>query len=211
MSHYFKNKERGFTLIELMVTIGIMAVILTVILMNQRNYTEVASLSNLADSLSLTISQAQAYGIAVKEVSPGSADFGTAYGITLSILSSGSNTSYLFFADKNGNGYYDGSWSCPVDGASECLERVDFSGGNYINELCRVRDNPNNPYQCNNIGRIDISFIRPIPEAQMMFFNQSGNLIDYDPEFIGARISVRSPGGITRSVIVYYTGQVSVQ
>jgi len=209
MSQYSRGNG-GFTLMELLVSISIMTVMLTVVVLNQSKYTDNATLFNLADEIGLTISQAQAYGVGVKEFSPGSNEFSASYGLTFSLLASGSNKAYLSFADRNGDKIYGGDWSCPIGGASECLERFDISRGNYIDQLCRVRNNPNNPYQC-SVGRIDISFARPSLEAQIRFFNQSGNLMVDDPDFIGARISVRSPGGANRSVLVYYTGQVSVQ
>ncbi|MEX2013632.1 MAG: prepilin-type N-terminal cleavage/methylation domain-containing protein [Parcubacteria group bacterium] len=209
MSPYSKNNS-GFTLTELLVSIAIVSVILTIVISNQSTYTDGAVLINIADEISSTISQAQVYGTGVKEFSPGSGEFSASYGLTFSLLGSGSSMAYLSFADRNGNNIYDGDWSCPIGGASECLKKVNISRGNYIDELCRVRNNPTNPYQC-ELGRLDISFTRPNSEAQIKFFNQSGNPVEDDPEFIGARISVRSPGGANRSVIVYYTGQISVQ
>ncbi|MDP3763111.1 MAG: type II secretion system protein [bacterium] len=209
MSHRSRLNQ-GFTIIELLVSIGIVAVILTVVISNQSVYTDNIALTNLADDIGLTISQTQAYGIGVKELSPGSSNFNASFGVTLSLLGSGSNSAYLSFADRNGNEVYDGDWSCPIGGVSECLRKIMISRGNYIDELCRIRNNPNNPYQC-NIGRIDISFTRPSLEARIKFFNQGGNPIDDDPDFIGARVSVRSPGGAGRSILIYYTGQISVQ
>ncbi|KKU50070.1 MAG: hypothetical protein A3F53_01740 [Candidatus Zambryskibacteria bacterium RIFCSPHIGHO2_12_FULL_48_10] len=206
----FKYKTGGFTLIELMVSIAIMAVILTVIMLNQKSYTEVAILVNTADELGLSISEAQAYGVAVKERVTGSTDFTSGYGISLALFEQEANVGYIFFSDRNGSLYYDGNWACSTGEASECLKKAVFSGGNEIYELCRVRDNPNNPYQC-NIGRIDITFSRPSTEARIKSFNQQGNLMDDDPDFIGARIGIRSPGGMVKSIIVYYTGQISIQ
>jgi prepilin-type N-terminal cleavage/methylation domain-containing protein len=200
--------ERGFTLVELMVTIGIMVAILTVILFNQRSYTEAIALNNLADNISITLSQAQAYGIAVREVTTGSADFNTAYGVAFSADPNFRN-SFIFFADRDGNGAYSSGWDCPIGGNSECLEKVTFSHGNYIEDVCRVRNNPSNPYQC-PMNRVDVSFLRPNAEPRIMVFNPGGNLMDYDPDFIGVRISLRSVAGFTRSILIYYTGQISV-
>ena len=103
MSHCSKNNKRGFSLVELLVSISIVSVLITVIIFNQRSYTDVAALSILADELSLTITQAQAYGIAVREFAPGSADFSASYGLSMNLLGTGSNSAYLFFADRNLN------------------------------------------------------------------------------------------------------------
>lgn len=205
---YRSSKQKGFTLIELTVSIGIMVAVLAVVLLNQRNYTEAAALSNLADDLSLTISQARAYGIAVREVEPGTANFNAAYGISMSLLGSGSNSAYLFFVDKNNNTFYDGGWDCPIGENSECLEKVNFIRGNYIDSFCIVRTSGGD--QCGSVSRVDITFLRPDTKANLVFFNNGGQ--QYNPSNTkGIKIVLKSPGGLTREVTVYNTGQISVQ
>ncbi len=199
---------RGFSLVELLVTIGIVSVILTVVVMNQSKYVDSLALGNLADELSLSIAQAQAYGIAVKELTPGSENFSISYGVTASIISSGDDSAYLFFADRNGNGSYDGTWACAIGGSSECLEKKAFSRGDYTYEVCAVRTTGAD--QCSNIGRVDITFVRPETAARLVFYNSAGNLYT-PPNLKGARITLKNPVGNSRSVIVYQSGQISVQ
>ena len=134
MSYYFKNnyyastvRSAGFTLIELLVSISIVFVIIAMIVFGQSTYTDNVALTNLADEISLAIDQAQAYGIGVKEFSPGSNNFDISYGLTFNITDNGSNTDYLSFADRNSNEIYDEDWSCPIGGASECLEKINIS------------------------------------------------------------------------------------
>src|SRR4051812_18423829 len=127
MSH---SSSKAFTLIELMVCVGIMLVILSVIFLNQSSYTEVASLNNTTDDLSLNIRESQVYGVAVKELTPGSSNFTASYGVAVSLLASGSNASYIRFADTNSNTFYDGNWSCPQGSNSECLEQFTLERGN---------------------------------------------------------------------------------
>lgn len=203
MSHYSRNK--GFTLIELLVSISILSIILTVIVLNQSTYTDGAALTNLADEISSTISQAQAYGIGVKGLSN---DFSASYGVTFSLLSSGSNTAYLNFVDRNDDKIYGGDWSCPMGGASECLSRVDISRGNIIDRICAVKISGSD--NC-NVARVDISFTRPSTEAQIALFNSSGNPSSLQSNEKGVRVELKSPRGATRSVTVYKTGQISVQ
>lgn len=214
---YFSRKNRGlperpfgragFTLVELLVSISIVAVILTVVVLNRSTYTDSVALANLADEIGLTMSQAQAYGIGVRELSPGSSDFSASYGLTFSLLDSGSNSAYLSFADRNGNQFYDGDWACPKGGASECLDRVNLSRGNLIDSLCVIRVADTD--LC-NLGRVDISFIRPSTEAHILFFDNNGGPLTLS-DSIGARVVLKSPGGLTRSVAVYETGQISVE
>ena len=185
-----------------------MFAILTIVLSNQSTYTDHTALHNLADELSLTIAQAQAYGIAVRELTPGSSNFSASYGLTMSLLGSGSNKAYLFFADRNDNLIYDGDWTCPIGGSSECLEKVNILRGNYIDSLCVVRTNGAD--QCGSVSRIDISFIRPDTEAQLKFFNNGGQSFN-PPNMKGVRINLESPSGASRSLVIYSTGQISVQ
>jgi len=218
MLDYSRNKKggpptysvMGFTLVELLVSISIMVIILTVVILNQSKYTDGTGLTALADEISLTITQTQAYSIGVKEFAAGTPEqkFSASYGLSFSLLSSGSDKAYINFADLDGDNIYDGDWSCPTGGpGDECLSRIDISRGNYITSLCSVDTSDNE--SC-NVGRIDISFVRPNTEAQIKFFDSNG--LSFVPvDMKGAKIVLNSPGGATRSVTVYTTGQVSVQ
>lgn len=214
MSQFFKQRDefgnlaRGFTLVELVMTLGIVMVLLSVIIFSQSKYIEGAALSNTADEMGIFISLSQAYGIAAREHIPGTANFSIAYGLTASLLSSGSESSYILFADLDDDLSYDGSWSCVTGGSNECLERREISRGNYIYEICALRTSGSD--QCNNIGRMDVSFKRPHTEALLTFYNTSGNLY-VPPNLMGARVTLKSPSGKSRSVVIYTSGQISVQ
>src|SRR3989338_8163987 len=101
-------RRDGFSLVEVLISLGIIGIILTVVVSSQSDYTDTASISNLAEEISLTISEAQAYGIAVRELTPGSEDFSVSYGLSFSLLEENSNSTYVFFADRNSNDIYDG-------------------------------------------------------------------------------------------------------
>ena len=195
----------GFTLIELLVSISIVSVILTVVVLNQSTYTDGAALTNLADEISSTISQAQAYGIGVREVSTGSSEFNASYGVTMSLLDSGSNTAYIYFADLNGDKIYTGNWSCDT---AECLSRVNITRGNVIDKICAVKISGTD--NC-NISRADVSFARPSTEAQIVLFNSGGAPSFLNNNEKGVRFELRSPRGSMRSVTIYTTGQISTQ
>ncbi|MDP2642174.1 MAG: prepilin-type N-terminal cleavage/methylation domain-containing protein, partial [bacterium] len=152
------SNHKGFTLVELIVSMGIMAIILSVVISSQSTYTDSAALSNLADEIGLTISQAQAYGIGVREFSPGTSDFTASYGLVFSLLESDFNKSYISFADRNSNKIYDGDWSCQTGDGLECLKKTDIPRGNYIESLCVVRSSGGDI--C-TVGRADITFTRP--------------------------------------------------
>lgn len=207
MHPFYKNKEnsRGFSLVELLVSIGIMVVILGVVVFGQQKYTEATNLTNLADEIAIAVSQAQAYGNAVRETSAGSANFDSGYGISVGFLEEGGEFSYIYFADIDRSQYYDGDLSCAHQ---ECIEKVEITKGNYIDSFCVLRTQGSD--QCGVAERVDISFARPETDAVMKIFNSGGNSYN-TPNLEGVEINLRSPNGLTKSVIVYKTGQVSVQ
>lgn len=189
-------------------SLAIVASLVSVILLNQNRYADGAALLNVADELSLSITQAQAYGIGVRQFSPGTAEFSVAYGVTASLLASGSNAAFLSFADRNSNRAYDGTWDCTTGGANECVSKKDLTRGIYISEICAVRSSGGN--ECANIGRVDVTFRRPETDAVITFYNTAGSL--YVPtNLLGAQITLRTPSNLTRSVTVYVSGQISVQ
>ena len=187
MSSHFKNNS-GFIITELLVAIGIVLTILTVIISNQATYTDGIALSNLADDISLTISQAQSYGAGVRETAPGSLDFSRAYGLSFNLSS---NKTYIYFIDLDGDKIYD---------SGEILSQTEISRGNYISDICAVL--PGNISEC-GIGQVDISFTRPKTEPKLIFSASW-------PTAIGAKLVLKSPTGDTKSVTVYNTGQITV-
>lgn len=189
-------------------TLAIVTVILTVIMFNQSKYIEGAALINLADEIGLSLSQAQAYGISVRELTPGSDDFTVAYGLSMSLLSDGSNMAALSFADRNSDNIYNGDWSCSLSGASECLEKKNFILGNYIDAFCIVPLVGED--ECDTIGRVDVVYVRPNPEAQITMFDLTGSAYS-PPSWQGIKTVFKSPSGQSRSVTVYRSGQISVQ
>ena len=220
MSHYSRNKlgsasasrrRDGFTLLELLVSITIVTVILTVVILSQSKYTDGAALANLADDISARLSQAQAYGIGVVQLSYGVTDFSFSYGLTFNITSSGSNMAYLYFADQNSNGIYDGNWSCapqPNARPSECIEKVDITRGNYIESMCVIKSD-GSPCIPGQVGRVDIHFNRPNTEANISIFGITGTLMNSSTD-VGVKIALKSPGGLSKTIVVYETGQISV-
>ena len=202
----FSSVKRGFTLIESLVVIGIVFVLVGIVVSRQGTYTERAALTNLSDEISSTLSQSQVYGTGIKEFSPGSGSFPTAYGLSFSLLNSGSNSSYISFGDLNADATYGGDWTCATGGGSECLKKVNVLSGNYIDSICAIRSSGGD--FC-NLGRADVSFARPATEAQLTLFNSGGQAFD-PSNVVGVRIVLKSPSAVTQTVNVYKTGQISV-
>lgn len=203
---YRSSLKGGFTIVELMVSVGLMLVLTTVIAFNQSRYTSGAELKNLANNLGLSLRQAQIYGISVKAFSP-EGGFNAGYGaaFNLSVAPLGDDQAYIFFADKapTKNSVYDDNFSCPTN--SECLDKVSLGANNRINDLCTI-DNLGDDLDC-SATRLDITFTRPAIEAKIVV---NGDVAGAEA-VKGARIELVSPDGKFNSVLIYVTGQISVR
>lgn len=71
--------QSGFTLVEVLVSLGIFAVLTGVVLSNYRGYNTNALFSNASEDIVLALRQAQVYGVGVRKGTGGS--FTTPYGV----------------------------------------------------------------------------------------------------------------------------------
>ncbi|MEX2010251.1 MAG: prepilin-type N-terminal cleavage/methylation domain-containing protein [Parcubacteria group bacterium] len=201
---------RGFTLTELMVSMGIVASIISIIVLRQDDYTEGVALQNQAADIGLSIREAQTYGISVKQFTPGSGEeFPPGYGVEFDITGAGSKSAYILFADRNGDGIYSTDWACTPSSSSECIEKPGLILGNQIDEngLCYVQTSTET---CIGVGAVVITFVRPETNAIFKFYS-TGGLLMSPTGVIGAKIKLISPGGLKKSVLIHSSGQVSIQ
>ena len=104
-----QNKQNGFTLVELLVTVGIFAVISGITLANYPKFNTQTALTGLAQQIAISIREAQVYGVAVRNSSTtaniATQDVYPAYGIFFATTSAatvnGNATSYSVFFYKN--------------------------------------------------------------------------------------------------------------
>jgi prepilin-type N-terminal cleavage/methylation domain-containing protein len=194
--HLFKKKDmnRGFTIIELIVTSSIMLVITSIVLVNHTAFGGNILVGALAYDVGLSVRQAQVFGLSVREFGVGTGAFDVGYGVHFDVNNS---SSYQIFADVDKNKTYDIS-----DGIEEVFS---IGQGFSIARICGTT--PASIELCSNtdnISTLDITFIRPDPDA---FIRIDGNAAT---EYQSARIVVRSPQGNEREVIVESTGQISI-
>ncbi|MCK4386987.1 MAG: prepilin-type N-terminal cleavage/methylation domain-containing protein [Candidatus Pacebacteria bacterium] len=177
--------SRGFSLVELLVTISILTVVSGVVLFNHARFNNNVLIENLSYEISLTIRQAQFFGWQVKEAGGG---FGEGYGAHFD----SNSDEFLIFADTYPaapNQIYDA-------GYDEIVDRFRMTNNNEINELCFEST-------C-DASTLDISFIRPNPNA---FIRENGGGIDRET----AEIRVISPKGLVKKIMVNKVGQIAVQ
>ncbi|KND48664.1 MAG: putative Type IV pilus pilin [Parcubacteria bacterium C7867-005] len=211
MSSVSLSNKKGFTLVELVVSIGIMVIVIGIIALNQSKYSSGAGLKNMANNLSLSLRQAQVYGVSVKEFSPGSSDFSAAYGVAFDKSVNGSNNSYIFFADRDLpilDGVYNGTWACAGGTPPECIEKITLTQGATINRICAV-SNTNIEFDC-TLAKAYITFTRPSNDARILLYEASGSQVDVDA-VKAVRLELTMTNGEINSVVVNKSGQISVR
>jgi len=199
-----RNKWRGFTLIELMVTISIFTVITTVIIYENSKFNSSVLLTNLAYKIALTIRQAQVYGVSSKKVTVGGVTGGSAYqrgyGVHFNVNDPANKKKFVFFADANDNGKYN---------VGEEISITNIAQNQMVSTLCFKRGGPEICHHGQGNGRHSegtILFKRPSSDAQLSD-KQDGNSL----EQIKIVLSPINDTSIKRCVIVNAGGQIAVK
>ena len=185
--------RRAFSLIELLVVVGIFTVISTIVLANHSRFNSSVLLGSLAYDIALSVREAQVYGLSVRGVN---ANFQVGYGVHFATANS-----YILFADTNANKKYDdGTGSEPAD---TVVSSYSLSAGHQISRFCGVT--ALGAEECSDtsvIDRLDIVFFRPDPDAVISSANPG--------IYSAAHVTVRSSVVETRTISIASTGQISV-
>jgi prepilin-type N-terminal cleavage/methylation domain-containing protein len=182
----------GFTLVELLVSISILLLIISVVIFRFASFDSVILLRTLAYDIGLSIRSAQSYSLSALGYED---NFRLPYGVSFS-PDSPNNDSYIFFR-------YLGSEAVPrYDG--DYVDVYQLGRSFIISDVCVV---VNSVEDC-DISGLDVSFRRP--EYTSIFYvpGYSGDLNDIDSGIIKVR-STRNED-ITAVVEVTYTGQIEV-
>ena len=99
-----KRKSSGFTLIEILVVVSVIAIISTYLIVNWRKNEKRYQVQFAAQELVQNLRKAQDMALSGKKY-PGETTVPSAYGIYFNLST---KNSYLIFGDKNGNNTYQG-------------------------------------------------------------------------------------------------------
>ncbi len=208
MNSFFSKKNKGFSLVELIVVVAIFLIITSIALTRQSKFSSDILISNLAYEFALSIREAQVYGIGSK-VAPSSVTgderFKVGYGINLNL---NTPSEYNFFTDiPNGLvGSSDNLYDDSV-GSGEFMYSVPITRNQKIKNFCGIESNGTAVCAEGDTDRkMHISFVRPNPDAYIFFGNQ-GFETRY-PQ--GVVVLESSTGDKCRIVRVTQTGQIAV-
>ena len=174
--------SRGFTLMEMVVTVGIFALISTIVIVRNAQFDNETLLQNLAYDIALSVRQAQQFGVNVR-ASEGV--FSGSYGIHFAA----EQPTYFMFTDLNENGLY--------DAPEELLETYTLGRGATIGAIC---DTLAREGACAH-KQLNVVFRRPDPDAVI----NNGEMSQVTVELISAR------GDGSRLISIESTGQISIK
>src|SRR3989344_213741 len=139
---------RGFTIIELLVSIGIFLILTTSFLFSYNGFNNRIGLETLAQQIGQWMRDAQVSAMSVRYTTGGATSPG--YGLH---FATATPDRFIYFADKNATHVYD---------AGDELEReVLLYKGNVVSSLeGQIGVNP-----LSSVGKFDIVFTRPDPDA----------------------------------------------
>lgn len=207
------SKQKGFTMVELLVVIFIVGVISSLVMFNYKSFRSDVSVENLAQDIGLSIRRAQVYAVSTKGADNTTfPSYGVHFNITGSSPILGTEKAFVIFADlpdyPNIGQYDQDLGKCGVVKPSptsqdECLEIINITTSDKITGLCNdtvCLDGASSP-------SLDIVFTRPNTEAEFCF--KQGSSVCAHPSNV--RIRVESVNKTERYINVWNTGLISVK
>lgn len=194
-TQFSKSKSLGFTLVEMLVSISIFAIITAVVLIRNNEFNSGILFSNLVYEIALSVREMQTYGITVRASDGGKFDNG--YGVYFSTASD-DKASFVQFADTPD---VSGARNQLYENPTEKLFKLNLKPGNSIEEI-KVCNNIN---VCSVVEDVAITYMRPEPDATI----KSGL-----NTYTRAVITIRAPGTdpvVKKCIVVTAVGQISVQ
>ncbi|MBI2120099.1 MAG: prepilin-type N-terminal cleavage/methylation domain-containing protein [Parcubacteria group bacterium] len=189
---------RGFTVFELLVTIGVFALLSALAIANFKSVDNSLILRNVASQVAMVTRKAQIYGISVKGVNAGGTVF-PSYGVNFNTTTALDRTRFTLFADLDPDGAGPGLSNDVFDGAcpgSECVQRYTLAKGYTIQGL-------EGPFGASR-DQLNITFTRPNPDT-VIKEGAAGS------GYQNGKIIIQSKSGDTKTIVVWKTGQISVE
>ncbi len=206
--------NRGFTVIELVVSIGIFAAMTALVVAKYGNFNQSTLLTDTAYDIALVLHTAQNYGLSVKNSGGASNPFGVPYAVSFSSLSGGitcgsamANSAHIvLYADSNPAGAPDGVCSANDSALTTyAITRgatiLPTSGGGGSSGLCVGNGSACSFY---TVSQLDVSFTRPNPEAKICANGSPSSCYSY------AEVTIVGTDGSTRTISIHGNGQISV-
>lgn len=176
-----KDTRAGFTLVELMVTVGIIMIITAVVIVRYGAFNSAVLLKSQAYEMALNLREAQVFAISARG---DQSAFRDGYGL---YFNTATPNQYRLFFDRNGSGFY--------NSGEEVGEPFIIDARFMIRNICTTA--------CTS-SQLSVLFKRPDFDANLWIYGGS-------PASARIVITPASDADIERSVTVSNTGQISVE
>jgi len=198
-----KYIKSGFTLIELMIVIAIIAIISALTLFNNAKLNSSILLNNTAYEISLIIRDAQISGLGSKVTNLN----GNATTSNQGVYIDPSNPEeIIFFSDKNKDNKY-----TPGSEENQIYNIENKRAGKILSICTIVADTPCKSSNTSNVPNLNIIFKRPNPEAYFYIGSDTSTpdpVVDYMGSIV---VNIGFPdGGECKSIIIYKTGAIQI-
>lgn len=198
MYHSFKKKInptlKGFSLLELLISIGILVLVLSIVFTNQKSFNSAVLLRSQAYEIALQIRDTQFFAVSVVS---DNVDYRNIYG--LHFVENSAN--YKIFRDD------DSSLNYYFNAGEEFGKQGVVNPKFFIDEIRKVENNGSE----SPIPNVSVVFERPNFDAR--FFAGENSVLNAQAVEIDVRIKGASGngGGVVRTIEITKTGQISVQ
>jgi len=198
------KKNAGMTYVELIVVLGIFAVLSSVVLFNYGDFQAKVDIKNLASDIASKVVEAQKSSLngVLPLAGYNPAIWKPAYGVYFNSSASSDsdgisfNKKFIYFTDLNNSNNYDGSSSC----TAECLDKIIITKNNFISRIDKCTNATcTSPASINSFS---IIFSRPSSSAVFAGVTVAGS------EYV--QITIASPKGATALIKLYPSGRVQV-
>ena len=221
-----KSFNKGLTLIELMVVIGIFMVITGIVIFNYGNFSSTVSLQNLTDDIAISIRKAQSFAIGARGIETGTdRDFNKSYGMHFSVNESpsgslsGSSRSFLMFSlpsstPEDQKKYTDSSTSSSVCSVgNDCVELFNITT---LDKIDSINAKVGVDYLTGSeSSSVDLIFTRPDPRAYICYRIISSGECEKNVSSVDIVVSNGQTDADgtkkTKTISVQNTGQISIQ
>jgi len=194
-------KQRGFSLIELMVAVGILTLINIMIFSSYPEFSQKMALKRTSEEVALIARQAQAYALGIKRPVSGGEDY---YGFGIHFDKSDSK-SLILFADSDSDKTYDKGDGCGGSG-TECFQEFKIGTGDYVSELQACDSD-----SCQSVGNGGLDIV--YPRATSMASISAGGTVCGDCSYV--KVTIQSPRGNEeknkKHINIWISGQISVE
>ena len=192
-----RSENGGFSLIEIMVVVGILVIINTMIFASYPEFSQKLSLKRTSEEVALIVRQAQSYALGIKKSALGSDDY-FGFGIRFNKTAP---TTIILFTDFGAipNKIYDVGDGCGSS-STECFQEFKIDTRDYIFEL-RAYDSVDDSMPVNIL---DVVYPRA---ASMATITADGGIAN--PSY--AKVTIKSPRGGEKYIKIWISGQIEVE